>query len=123
MWHELTPTDFRTFKMTTFRIKPKPAFEPFYVGISDYHPQSWQVKLEGETLHIGCTKFSAKEVKRVLLNLCRNNYCDEVTEHYRFEARRAGISMHGSVSEARHETLISWVDTDRILAALETAGV
>lgn len=101
------------------RIKPKPAFEPFYVGPgSELSPPAggWLVKLEGETLHIGCKRLKAKDAKEALRFLCKGNGAEEYkTAGFSVAATRTGVcSLDGE---------ISWADADKILAALEKAGV
>lgn len=96
-----------------YRVKQKPKFEPFTVG------SGWTVKLEGETLYIGCKSFPAKELKDALIEMGRNG--------------RRGYPISGSsfkyfctrqgVSRGEYGELVSWADADKILAALEKAGI
>jgi hypothetical protein len=101
----------------SYRIKP--IFEPFNVGpgVSGKLGESkWRVKLEGDRLHIGCRNFPVSWLKNALTALCRNpntNSCTIGT--HTIVASRGGVSSVGET--------ISWEAADKILAALEKAGV
>ena len=110
-----------------YRIKPKPAFEPFYVGpVGNYakYPDAdpgyvgnvtrgqWLVKLEGDTLHVGCQSFGAKDVKEAL-----KMFNAGATEYNSFR-----ITRHGIYTTGLPKHYISWPDADRILQSLEKAG-
>jgi hypothetical protein len=93
----------------TVRLKPKPAFEPFTTS------NGWDVKLEGETLHIGCKKFNKGAVNlgfTKLLKGSEHSWNDDFTE---FTATRNGIKYN--------ENVLPWADAERILEALKKAGV
>lgn len=92
------------------RIKPKPSFGPFTVG------NNWLVKLEGDIVHVGCNKFNAKEILNMLKEFNNNTI-----------TRYIGTTI-GDVSAKRNGLLynqnsISWEDSEKIVAALEKAGV
>lgn len=95
-----------------YRVKPKPTFEPFNVG------KAWPVSLKGDRLHIGCKDFDAKSFKQMITHMTNGGYEYLVKECYSFRAFRAGIML----IEISYP-LISWEDADKILAALEKAGV
>jgi hypothetical protein len=107
-----TPCHEITFSGTTaeYRIKQKPKFEPFVVG------SGWQVKLEGDMLHIGCQKFNATSFKKAVKGAETGLITDRSV--------LAGVPMTGSRSGIEwdgHRML--WSDADKILAALEKAGI
>jgi hypothetical protein len=109
-------------------VKPKPTFEPFYVGpeykkCSDLsHTDSclgdsaWKVELKGDVLHVGCREFNAYYAKRALQSLLKDEDTSYTTSGIEVMATRSGIGLRG-------EGKISWADADRILEALEKAGV
>jgi hypothetical protein len=106
-----------------WRVKPRPAFEPFYVGpavkptsAGDAPPQAWRVSLsdDGKTLSVGCQTFDAKDAEAALRWLC--------------VAKNSGTQLGGRQLNAVRDGLqytglgrVSYEDADRILAALEKA--
>lgn len=93
------------YKPHTYSIV-KPKFEPFTVG------NGWSVKLDGETLHVGCQPFIAKFFQKDMQRAVKG---DGSTINYSFIACRDGVKY--GINQ------ISWSDADRILAALEKAGI
>lgn len=101
---------------------PQPTFEPFYVGYpeqigylpGDNRAKPWKVELKGDRLHVGCKDFSAKHAKKWLFNLTKNNTNIGHLNH-NLLATRSGIKYN--------KYMISWEDADKILEALEKAGV
>lgn len=90
----------------TFSIKPKPAFEPFTVG------SGWTVKLEGETLHIGCKTYVANLFKSDL------NFVNSTGTGRNYDLRATRVDVRDKEGHS-----ITWSDADRILAALKKAGI
>jgi len=91
------------------RVPQKPKFEPFTVG------SGWQVKLEGDTLHIGCQDFNAKEFRRAVKHSEGTGFDCFQLKGEDMSSGRAGVEWKG------HK--LSWIDADKILAALEQAGI
>lgn len=92
------------------RIKPKPFFKPFTVG------SSWLVKLEGRNVSVGCKNFTDSVLMTALDDMCKNSKCEQTVHGYKLSAKRTGIILDGQFE-------ISWADAERIVAALEKAGV
>ncbi len=90
------------------RVKEKPKFEPFYVGA--HH----SVSLDGTTLHVGCQKFPVHFVRAAIQTLNSQG-----------GAYQTGtLIVHATRNGMRTEYgAITWEDADKILAALEKAGV
>lgn len=110
------------------RIKQK-TFEPFYVGAKEccsYDPKTgqgsghtgpcrgkWEVRLEGDTVSVGCQKFEALNLYYGLKAL--NEGCSTY-EHTTF-------TLKATKNGVWHEKgQISWKDSEKIVAALEKAG-
>jgi hypothetical protein len=107
-WHTGTMYDPHLFP-SRIQIKSKPKFEPFVVG------SGWTVKLEGETLHVGCQQFDSKRA-RGMLSFLLNNGKSWSYGNTDYHSCRKGISNgRGDILE--------WSDADKILAALQQAGV
>lgn len=90
-----------------YRVKVVLKFESFSVG------KCWLVKLEGETLHIGCQTFNAKQLKVFLEGSVR----DKTPQGCGFNCSRKGL-YHTSKNE-----WLTWDEAEKILVALEKAGV
>lgn len=103
------------YNLTPVEIKPpRPTFEPFTVGgMCDAHPLGWLVELKGDTLHVGCKYFRAKELREDLAALKKDNL-----DHALFHV--LAPSRNGVYQD---EHFITWADADRILDALEKAGI
>jgi hypothetical protein len=113
------------YEYISYRIKLNPAFEPFYVGppcnpnIPNSRP-GWLVKLEGgDTLHVGCKSLPAWLAAQHLRCFLQGNESERTMSNLdqtEMFATKNGIKISG-------QGTISWADADRILAALEKAGV
>lgn len=90
-------------------IKPKPKFEPLTVG------SNWRVELKGDVLHIGCKDFDARNFKNTLNDFCKADAKNRLVQGINAYAGRNNLMWSG------YE--ITWSDADRILEALEKAGV
>jgi hypothetical protein len=107
-------TDKDKYVDEVFRIKPRPAFEPFGVGPADSTGyQNWRVSLsdDGKELSVGCQKFDAQWAHQLLIDFCKRDCNMSQKGGREIYAGRKGISINGST--------LSWPDADRILAALE----
>jgi hypothetical protein len=114
-----TPISYNQFtKGHRYRVKPKHSFEPFHVGTPGglHNLGSWLVKLEGNILHIGCKQFLAALVLETIRGL-RDAGLSLVTsfEGATPSGRRSGIVWS--------QYMLSWADCDKIVDALEKAGV
>lgn len=96
-----------------YRVKT--TFEPFCVG-RDLLPGKWVVNLVGDTLHIGCKTFDARQACGWLADLVRNSISSVGIVDQDICAVRNGIRLDGQYE-------ISWADAERILHELEKAGV
>jgi hypothetical protein len=113
-----------------WRVKPRPAFEPFYVnnglwkvslsdgGHSDTNGQptvrgagSAEQSVAGKTLSVGCQTFDARRLYNALDDiLCKKGYWN------------AALKIHSTRDGLRYgDYVLSWPDADSILAALEKA--
>lgn len=97
-------------KPTKCRIKLKPSFEPFGVGFS------WLVKLQGDTVHIGCKEFNASILKAALSLLNKSGGV-----HSDFTCNRNGPQIYDKKEDKFYG--IYWKESEKIVAALEQAGV
>jgi hypothetical protein len=99
-------------------VKPKPTFEPFYVGpmIRDSHKAGWLVKLEGDTLHVGCKQFHASTLYRTLKGILGVGLC--LTDQFEGAVPRG---CKDGIVWCQYQ--ISWADVEHILEALEKAGI
>lgn len=103
-----------------YRIKPKPAFEPFYVGPTEHsldgRSGAWLVNLDGDTLHVGCKTFPASLVMQSLKSISGSGMW-------------LNTSLEGAVPRGNKfgvvwsEYALSWGDCDRILEALTKEGI
>jgi hypothetical protein len=117
----------RFWEGSRFAVKPRPAFEPFYVGppaLGSSAPDmrvegAWRVSLsdDGKTLSVGCQTFDAKLVLPALKALTTGQYGSFSVGSVVLHAHRNGIGR----DSARTGGELSWSDADRILAALEKA--
>lgn len=96
------------------RVKLKPKFELLFVARDK---ANWLVELRGDRLYIGCQEYDAEGMRIALKRMCGSERVTEVSraDGEKLLATRFGIK-HGTYA-------ISWEDADRILAALEKAGV
>lgn len=130
-WHVFTHNPYNGYSV--YRVKVKPAFESFYVGektccwndpvtgMGAAHTGTCNtgdklVKLEGETIFIGAYSFDLKELHGALADLTRDSKEVCVVSNRRLGCMRNGICIDG-------KTQISWSDADRILEALDKAGI
>jgi hypothetical protein len=116
-------------------VKPKPTFEPFYVGpLSCTAPHSycgqalpsctlegqWLVSLTDNFLSINfgarTYRFKAYDLMCALSDLTKNSTEFAVVSNWKLGCMREGICVDGRWQ-------ISWSDADRILAELEKAEV
>lgn len=105
-----------------FRLRPRPAFEPFYVGrCTRSHPHdepcgSWKVCLsdDGKTLSVGCKQFDARDLADGIRQLQLFGGMYALTAGGTIRVMRDGLRL-----EAAQNHALSWPDADRILAALE----
>lgn len=105
------------YNYAEYSVKPKPTFEPFYVGPNGGGDGglkgSWLVKLEGNCLHIGCRSYNVSEVKNAL-----HVFNAGAVTMGSFRAHR-----HGVYEAITPTNFISWADCDKIYQALEKAGI
>jgi hypothetical protein len=92
-----------------YRIKPKPSFKPFQI-------RSWEVRMEGDKIRVGCQTFDAKALLRALSQLTDIGAdCNSVDNSgsVKLAACRKGVSSNGHT--------ITWDEADKLLAALQKA--
>ena len=90
------------------RVKPKASpFEPFTVG------SSWKVSLapDDKSVIVGCKKYEIEKLRTDLRALCRFGANNSTSTGTGIVAYREGVRDAQNV--------ISWVDADKLLAALE----
>jgi hypothetical protein len=113
-WSPLSP-EHRVALPRVLRVKPKPSFEPFRVSIAD--DRNWLVCLDEGELCIGCQKFNAKEFVSAIRR----------SQDGSPDATLGVLSGHLMIGARKfvkwNDHKLSWEDADRILAALEKAGV
>lgn len=100
-------------KASELRVKQKPKFVPFSVG------SNWLVKLEGDTCLVGCKKFEATYLKYNLNRLNNNGHPIQGTKN---EFRGLRTEVRFTESDLKEHS-ISWEESEKIVAALEAAGV
>jgi hypothetical protein len=99
-----------------YRAVKAPTFKPFTVG------DGWEVKLEEDVLLVGCESFPSAWAKKALSHLTRSSSTKYTRsgdrDHWgklELFARRDGVHHTGGI--------ISWTEADKILKALEEAGI
>jgi hypothetical protein len=96
------------------RLKPRPAFEPFYVNNG-----LWKVSLSdgGKVLSIGCKQYEARSAMHALRRVCRDEDREATANYAKPYHCLALVGKRTGVHTA--DGALSWSDADRILAALE----
>jgi hypothetical protein len=130
-WVNFTHNPYNGYSV--YRVKPESSFTSFYVGEKTccyYDPKTGYgaghtgpcntgdklVKLEGDILFIGIYSFNYKELYNALADLTRDSVEVATVSGHRLGCMRNGICIDG-------KTQISWSDAERILEALEKAGI
>jgi hypothetical protein len=99
-----------------YRVKPRPTFTPFTVGLG------WKVELKDNNtrLQIGCRDYAAHDFMKGLRSLVRGgNATASAIPGY-----ASGIDLHATrLGVLENGQSISWDEAEKILKALEVAGV
>lgn len=100
---QIKPVNINDGNLQSVQLKQK-SLTPFTTS------NGWEVKLEGDNLHIGCKKFNAYRIKEVLRSLNDNGERYEV-EKNSFRAAKSGIKFESHV--------LPWTDAEKILTELK----
>lgn len=88
------------------RVKPKATFEPFFTS-----KNNWLVKLQDDSLQVGCKKFDVSEFKLMLAALVQRNATDD-------QRRKNGLFSSSKLGIIHHQHILYWEDAEKILKAL-----